>query len=82
MPATFIFSVCKVSITHNYIPILCLFSDQFSNFYGHTFKVVTVSYFPYVDYVKSEDESDKSVTFKDSLDARLYQTITSLLNFT
>lgn len=49
---------------------------------GHKFRIVTVPYFPYMDYDrKSRDHSNK-VMPRDSLDVRLINTFSKALNFT
>ncbi|KAG7162362.1 Ionotropic receptor 21a-like 10, partial [Homarus americanus] len=49
---------------------------------GHKFKIVAVSYFPYIDYKRNSDKPGSEVTLKDSLDARLLEAFASVLNFT
>ncbi|KAK4296725.1 hypothetical protein Pmani_030803 [Petrolisthes manimaculis] len=56
--------------------------DQFLNFEGHKLRVVTAMYFPYVAYRKLGDEPNSPVLLTDSLDARLYHTLSPALNFT
>ncbi|XP_042222825.1 uncharacterized protein LOC121867138 [Homarus americanus] len=59
-----------------------LFTEQFLNFMGHKFKIVTVSYFPYIAYKKDSESKGTTVTLTDSLDARLLDTFSHKLNFT
>ncbi|KAK3865046.1 hypothetical protein Pcinc_029304 [Petrolisthes cinctipes] len=56
--------------------------DQFLNFEGHKLRVVTAMYFPYVAYWKEGDEPGSPVILTDSLDGRLYHTLSPALNFT
>ncbi|XP_071523994.1 glutamate [NMDA] receptor subunit 1-like [Panulirus ornatus] len=49
-------------------------------FMGHTFKVVTNSYFPFIDC--EPGGSDGSLVPRDSLDTRLLNTVSAHLNFT
>nr|XP_045620065.1 glutamate receptor ionotropic, kainate glr-3-like [Procambarus clarkii] len=58
-----------------------LFPDQFKDFMGHNFHVVSVPYFPYVDYQDTNVSGD-TITLVDSLDARLLDTFSPKLNFT
>ncbi|XP_069189679.1 glutamate receptor ionotropic, kainate glr-3-like [Procambarus clarkii] len=55
--------------------------DQFKDFMGHNFHVVSVPYFPYVDY-QDTNVSGGTITLVDSLDARLLDTFSPKLNFT
>ncbi|KAK3864697.1 hypothetical protein Pcinc_029638 [Petrolisthes cinctipes] len=58
------------------------FKDQFLNFQGYVLRVVTVSYFPFVDYIRAKEEPGTPVTLTDSVDMRLLHTFTRKLNFT
>ncbi|KAK4308726.1 hypothetical protein Pmani_019588 [Petrolisthes manimaculis] len=57
-------------------------NDPFLNFEGHKLRVVTTMYFPYVAYRKEGEGPGTPVVFTDSLDGRLYQTLSPALNFT
>ncbi|XP_071531492.1 glutamate receptor ionotropic, delta-1-like [Panulirus ornatus] len=59
-----------------------LFNEQTGNLMGHTLRVVTVTYFPYMDFNRDNEEPGTSVTPKDSVDTRLLTTFTRTLNFT
>ncbi|KAK3889333.1 hypothetical protein Pcinc_006650 [Petrolisthes cinctipes] len=59
-----------------------LFSEHLSTFHGHRFTVTTVSHFPYIDYLKNEDQPGASVTLVDSIDTRLFNALSPVLNFT
>ncbi|XP_045107148.1 glutamate receptor-like [Portunus trituberculatus] len=56
--------------------------DEFGNFQKHKVKIVSVSYFPFVDFGKKTNESGTIVTLKDSLDARLIKNFAKKINFT
>ncbi|XP_071544966.1 glutamate receptor ionotropic, delta-2-like [Panulirus ornatus] len=49
---------------------------------GHTFRVVSVPYVPYMDFEKHSDEPGATVTPKDSMDVRVLLTFAKALNFT
>lgn len=57
-------------------------TDQLQDLLGHRLRIVAVSYFPHIDYVRHEDRPGTMVTLKDSVDARLIQTFAKALNFT
>ncbi|XP_071533866.1 ionotropic receptor 21a-like [Panulirus ornatus] len=59
-----------------------LFHEQFQNFMGHKFRVVTVPFAPYMDFERNTDEPGTIVTPTDSLDTRLIHTFSNSLNFT
>ncbi|XP_069951436.1 uncharacterized protein [Cherax quadricarinatus] len=59
-----------------------LFPDQFKNFMGHQFRIVSVQYFPYIDYERNTNLPGTTVTLSDSLDARLLDTFSVSMNFT
>lgn len=59
-----------------------LSTDYFKDLGGHHFQVVTVRYFPYVDFVKSSEEPGADVTFINSLDDELFTLLSAKLNFT
>ncbi|KAK4290419.1 hypothetical protein Pmani_036670 [Petrolisthes manimaculis] len=56
--------------------------NQFLNFRGYVLRVVTVSYFPFVDYIRAKEEPGTPVTLTDSVDMRLLHTFKRKLNFT
>lgn len=56
--------------------------DQLRDFQGHRVRVVTISYFPYIDYEKEKDKPGAAVLLKDSLDTRILETLAEKLNFT
>ncbi|XP_071533865.1 glutamate receptor-like [Panulirus ornatus] len=58
-----------------------LFHEQL-HFMGHKFRVVTVPFAPYMDFVRNTDEPGTIVTPTDSLDTRLIHTFSNSLNFT
>lgn len=49
---------------------------------GHTLKVVTLSYFPFVAYDQDNVGPDGLLSPVDSLDTRILNTIAAHLNFT
>ncbi|XP_071544962.1 glutamate receptor ionotropic, delta-1-like [Panulirus ornatus] len=49
---------------------------------GHKFRIVTVPYFPYMDYDRKSRLENNRVTTRDSLDMRLINTFSETLNFT
>ncbi|KAG7162414.1 Glutamate receptor ionotropic, delta-1-like 17 [Homarus americanus] len=59
-----------------------LFQDQFQNFRGHRLRIVTVPYFPYMDYVRRRDVRGGIVEPRDSLDIRIITSFSHVLNFT
>ncbi|XP_071524617.1 glutamate receptor 4-like [Panulirus ornatus] len=61
---------------HNLLP------EELGNVMGHTFRVVTLEYFPFIAYRKNTDDPDGTLTPLDSLDTRVLQTIAAHLNFT
>lgn len=60
----------------------CLFADQFRDMFGHKFNIVTVAFFPFIDFYPDKDIPGSAVTMRDCLDARAIQTFSSVLNFT
>ncbi|XP_071524513.1 glutamate receptor-like [Panulirus ornatus] len=59
-----------------------LFSDHLDNFMGHTFRVVTLVYFPFITYDKDATHPEGPVSPLDSLDVRMLDAIAAHLNFT
>lgn len=57
-------------------------TDQFRDLQGHRFRVVTMNWFPYIDFERETDAGGSVVTPKDSLDYRMLQAIATHLNFT
>nr|XP_053632774.1 uncharacterized protein LOC128688808 [Cherax quadricarinatus] len=58
-----------------------LFHEQFHNFMGHTFRISSLNYFPYMDYKRDRDGAGTTVTPSDCLDARLLSLFADRLNF-
>ncbi|XP_066985095.1 glutamate receptor ionotropic, delta-1-like isoform X2 [Macrobrachium rosenbergii] len=56
--------------------------DQVKSLEGHLVRMVSIVYFPYVDYEMRTDRPGSPVTLRDSLDKRIFEIITSRLNFT
>ncbi|KAG7162348.1 putative variant ionotropic glutamate receptor-like 23, partial [Homarus americanus] len=59
-----------------------IFQDQLQNFRGHKMRVVSVPVFPYMDYVQRSDVRGGIVEPGDSIDTRLIQSFSAVLNFT
>nr|XP_027221195.1 uncharacterized protein LOC113813422 [Penaeus vannamei] len=59
-----------------------LFPDQFRDMMGHQFKIVTLDWFPIMDFKRDSDEATSTVTPKDSVDVRMLESFASTLNFT
>ncbi|XP_063609100.1 uncharacterized protein LOC134783233 [Penaeus indicus] len=59
-----------------------LFPDEFRNFYGHKFRVVTLRYFPFIEYTRESDAPGTKVSPRDCLDLRILSTLASRNNFT
>ncbi|XP_071524005.1 probable glutamate receptor [Panulirus ornatus] len=59
-----------------------VFPEDFQDFKGHTFQVVTGTYFPFIDYEKSKTDGDSLLTPRDCLDVRILNAISTQLNFT
>ncbi|XP_047493448.1 uncharacterized protein LOC125042031 [Penaeus chinensis] len=59
-----------------------LFPDEFRNFNGHTFRVVTLRYFPFIEYTRESDAPGTKVSPRDCLDLRILSTLASRNNFT
>ncbi|XP_066985100.1 uncharacterized protein [Macrobrachium rosenbergii] len=55
---------------------------QVKSLEGHLVRMVSIVYFPYVDYEMRTDRPGSPVTLRDSLDKRIFEIITSRLNFT
>lgn len=49
---------------------------------GHQLRVVSMEWFPFIDYKRSTPEGGAVVTPRDSLDYRMLQEISKRLNFT
>ncbi|XP_037796461.1 probable glutamate receptor [Penaeus monodon] len=49
---------------------------------GHQFKIVTLDWFPIMDFKRDSDETTSTVTPKDSVDVRMLEAFASTLNFT
>ncbi|XP_050714158.1 uncharacterized protein LOC126997151 [Eriocheir sinensis] len=68
---------------HQRNTILCYLSlEQLNNFNGHQLKIISVTYFPYVDYRKYSDALGGTVELIDSLDYRLLEAFAGEHNFT
>ncbi|KAK3868809.1 hypothetical protein Pcinc_025847 [Petrolisthes cinctipes] len=61
---------------------LYLMDDPLSDFRGHTFRVATIAYFPYIDYKRDREEPGTTVTPLDSINVRILDTLADSLNFT
>ncbi|ROT83325.1 Variant Ionotropic Glutamate Receptor [Penaeus vannamei] len=59
-----------------------LFPDEFRNFYGHRFRVVTLRYFPFIEYTRESDAPGSKVSPRDCLDLRILSSLASRNNFT
>ncbi|XP_042881113.1 glutamate receptor-like [Penaeus japonicus] len=59
-----------------------LFPDQFRDMMGHQFKIVSLDWFPIMDFSRDSDESKSTVTLRDSVDVRMLKAFASTLNFT
>nr|XP_053641765.1 glutamate receptor ionotropic, delta-1-like [Cherax quadricarinatus] len=59
-----------------------LFQEQLQDMMGHSLSIVTVPYFPYIDFQSASDNLNDPVKTKDSLDVRIINTFAALLNFT
>ncbi|XP_071532432.1 glutamate receptor ionotropic, kainate 4-like [Panulirus ornatus] len=58
-----------------------LFYDKLQDFMGHTVRVVTLSYFPFIAYEKDSADPDGPLSLLDSLDFRILTTAAAHLNF-
>ncbi|XP_071539546.1 uncharacterized protein [Panulirus ornatus] len=56
--------------------------DQFQNFQGHTFRIVSMKWFPFLEFTLDSNASATTVTPRDSLDYRSLTSMSSILNFT
>ncbi|KAG7166092.1 Glutamate receptor-like 54, partial [Homarus americanus] len=56
--------------------------DQFRDFMGHTFKIVTLDWFPFMEFRRDSDAEATTVTPQDSIDVRMLTAISHALNFT
>ena len=70
--------------TFQYLSFTILFniSDQFKDFKGYKVRVVSMDWFPFIDFKRSENETNNVVEPLDSLDYRMLQAIAQTLNFT
>ncbi|XP_069191072.1 probable glutamate receptor [Procambarus clarkii] len=59
-----------------------LFLDNFQNMMGSELSIVTVPYFPYMDFEPCRNNPEGLVKLKDSLDVRILSTLVTKLNFT
>ncbi|XP_042242547.1 probable glutamate receptor isoform X1 [Homarus americanus] len=59
-----------------------LFPDQMDNFWGHTFRAVTLRYMPFINYEQDGAEPGTPRTPLDSLNIRMLDIIASHFNFT
>ncbi|XP_068250108.1 probable glutamate receptor [Palaemon carinicauda] len=59
-----------------------LFPYQFRNFHGHKFHIVSMEWFPILNFSRNTDEPATTVTPTDSLDYRMLTAVSSILNFT
>ncbi|KAK8381627.1 hypothetical protein O3P69_018612 [Scylla paramamosain] len=53
-----------------------------TDFSGHRFSIVTLDWYPFMDFRRDSTESATTVTPQDSLDVRILNTLTRTLNFT
>ena len=56
--------------------------DYVENFNGHQFRIVTMDYFPYINYVRVSDAPGTVVHLTASLNKRMVETLANNLNFT
>nr|XP_045600073.1 probable glutamate receptor [Procambarus clarkii] len=56
--------------------------NQLQNLDGHKFRIVSVPYFPYMDYTLNDEDRSGQVIPRDSLDVRLINTFAAVTNFT
>ncbi|KAK3850165.1 hypothetical protein Pcinc_043110 [Petrolisthes cinctipes] len=59
-----------------------LFDPPPTNFRGHEFNIVTLDWYPFMDFTRDSDAVATTVTPQDSLDFRILTAIASSLNFT
>lgn len=57
-----------------------LWTDQSPNFMGHRFRVVSVPYYPYMEYKKQSDQPGGPIIPRESVDKYLLSTIAEKLN--
>ncbi|KAK7086540.1 hypothetical protein SK128_005979, partial [Halocaridina rubra] len=55
---------------------------QLQNMHGYQFRIVSVTYFPFMDYTLDSNSSASTVTPLDSLDFRMLKIFSKKLNFT
>ncbi|XP_071524014.1 glutamate receptor ionotropic, kainate 4-like [Panulirus ornatus] len=59
-----------------------VFPERLENFMGHTFKIVTRGYFPFIAYMRKDADPSSPIYLVDCLDARILNAISPHLNFT
>ncbi|XP_063868260.1 glutamate receptor ionotropic, delta-2-like isoform X1 [Scylla paramamosain] len=60
---------------------LFMSNEYKENFNGHQFRVVTMTYFPYVNYVRVSDAPGTVVRLTDSLNTRMMEALARHLNY-
>ncbi|XP_076049358.1 putative glutamate receptor [Oratosquilla oratoria] len=63
-------------------PGIPLFRDQLKQFYGHTFRVMTLSWFPFVELKENPEDPKGPLLPVDSLDTRIAASMAKIINFT
>lgn len=59
------------------------YPDEHRDMQGHRLRIVTMPFFPYIDYQRdSEEDPGTTVTPKDSTDVRLIKALAKSFNFT
>ncbi|XP_071526275.1 glutamate receptor ionotropic, delta-1-like [Panulirus ornatus] len=59
-----------------------VFREKHENFMGHTLRIVTLTYFPFIDFEERNTDGDSPIYLSDCLDARILNTFSAHLNFT
>ncbi|XP_053655010.2 probable glutamate receptor isoform X1 [Cherax quadricarinatus] len=59
-----------------------LFRDQLADMDGHKLRLMVKSYFPFTEFLRSDDPSNNAVTLVDCLDVHLLTTAAAKHNFT
>ncbi|KAG7176420.1 Glutamate receptor-like 41, partial [Homarus americanus] len=64
------------------LPHDLLVHNKLEDLMGYKMKILTMRFFPYVDYEKDTEEPGTTVTLKDSLSSRMLDILSASLNFT
>lgn len=75
----FIYCLEQINIIDKSMSLFFL-TDQSPNLMGHRFRVVSVPYYPYMEYKKQSDQPGGLIIPKDSVDKYLLSTIAEKLN--